>query len=106
MNETEKLVLARFKALLLEQLCLHKLILFGSRARGEADPESDMDVVVIIEDDLTDAVKNYISECAWEAGFEQGIVVVPISFTREEWEYGPERHSLLAQAVKAEGIVL
>ena len=38
MNKTEKIVLDRFKALLSERIGLHRLILFGSRARGDADP--------------------------------------------------------------------
>ena len=37
-------------------------------------------------------------------GFEHGIVVVPIVFTKDEWEKGPERYSLLAQAVEKEGV--
>jgi DNA polymerase sigma len=106
MNEVEKSVLARFKTLLLKQVTLHKLILFGSRARGDADPYSDMDVVIIVDGTADQAIRDYISHCAWEAGFQQGIVVVPVVFTRDEWENGPERHSLLVQAVKTDGITL
>ena len=39
-----------------------------------------------------------------EAGFEYGLVVVPVVFEKREWEDGPERYSLLSQAVHAEGI--
>jgi predicted nucleotidyltransferase len=106
MNETEKLILEKFKALLEEKVRLHKLILFGSRAKGDADPQSDMDVVVVVEGELTRFMRDYISDSAWEAGFEHGIVIVPILFTKHEWEEGPERHSLLVQAVKLEGITL
>jgi hypothetical protein len=42
--------------------------------------------------------------CAWEAGFEYGIIVVPVVFSKQEWEEGPERFSLLSQVVHAEGI--
>ena len=42
--------------------------------------------------------------CAWEAGFERGLVIVPIVVSRKEWEEGPERVSLLHQAVQTEGI--
>jgi hypothetical protein len=30
--------------------------------------------------------------------------VVPVVFSRDEWEQGPERYSLLVQAVEAEGV--
>ena len=104
MNKTEKIVLDRFKALLSERVGLHSLIMFGSRARGDADLDSDLDVLVVLDSQPTDRERDLISDCAWEAGFEYGLVVVPIVFAKREWEEGPERYSLLSQAVQAEGI--
>ena len=106
MNKVEQRVLERFKALLLERVSLLKMILFGSRAIGDADPSSDMDVVVILDGPLNNRIREEVSDCAWEAGFEYGIVLVPVVFTQDEWENGPERHSLLVQAVLAEGVLL
>jgi predicted nucleotidyltransferase len=102
--KTEKIVLDRFKALLSERVGLHSLTLFGSRARGDADPDSDLDVLVVLDSRPTDRGRDLISDCAWEAGFEYGLVVVPVVFEKREWEEGPERYSLLSQAVLAEGI--
>ena len=102
----EKTVLDKFKTLLLKQVSLDKLILFGSRARGDAGRYSDIDVVVILKDDANEQDFDYVSNCAWEAGFEYGIVIVPIVFTKNEWENGPERYSLLAQAVEREGVLI
>jgi len=104
MNKTEKTVLDKFKALLVKRDILDRLILFGSRARGEASPYSDMDVVVIIANSSKEEDFDYVSDSAWAAGFEHGIVIVPVVFTKAEWENGPERYSLLAQAVKADGV--
>ena len=106
MAPVEKTVLDGFKALVARQLRIHKMILFGSRARGDADPESDMDVVVILEGAADRAAKEYVSDCAWEAGFDHGIVVVPVVFGREGWDSGPERHSLLVQGVERDGVVV
>ena len=100
----EKTVLDKFKTLLLKQVSLDRLILFGSRARGDAGRYSDIDVVVVLKDDADEQDFDYVSDCAWEAGFEYGIVIVPVVFTKNEWENGPERYSLLAQAVEKEGV--
>jgi predicted nucleotidyltransferase len=102
MNATEREVLS----FLLKRLNLHKLILFGSRARGEAGPHSDMDVLVVLDDSAGERDFDYVSDCAWEAGFEYGIVIMPVVFTRSEWEDSPERFSLLAKAVESEGVLL
>lgn len=106
MDNIEKTILDRFKDLLLKRGNLHKLILFGSRARGDAGPYSDMDIVIVLDDSANEKDFDYVSDSAWEAGFEHGIVIVPVVFTRSEWENSPERYSLLVQAVDAEGLSL
>jgi len=45
MQAIEKQVLDRFKALLQERLPQRQIILFGSRARGEAEPYSDLTIM-------------------------------------------------------------
>ena len=105
MDHLEKSILKSFINLMAERVSFEKVILFGSRARGDADPDSDMDVLVIVNE-LTERKEDYISECAWKAGFESGVVIVPIVFTVDEWETGPERFSLLAEAIRSEGVSL
>ncbi len=105
MDRFEKQILETFAHLVCKKVSLRSVVLFGSRARGDAEPDSDMDVLVIVED-LAEKDEDYISECAWEAGFESGIVVVPVVFSRFDWENGPERYSLLAEAVKSDGVYL
>jgi|TARA_B100000315_G_C14455387_1_gene531144 predicted nucleotidyltransferase len=104
MNKNEKNILDTFKSSLQKRLPIYKIILFGSRARGDSTRYSDMDVVVIVDKNFDKNEGEYISDCAWEAGFEKGIVVVPVIFTRDEWENSPERYSLFAQAIEAEGV--
>ncbi len=106
MTVLEKAILDRFKALLSKRMNPYKLILFGSRARGDAEPSSDMDVLVVMEGMLSEKDSDFVSDCAWEAGFESGIVVVPVVYTRSEWENSPERYSLFARAVEKEGVLL
>lgn len=106
MNAVEKKVLAKLARLIAAQFPEAKLILFGSRARGDANPESDMDVLVLLEAESLPEARRFISECAWEAGFEHDIVVVPVTYRKSDWEHGPERYSLLAEAVRKEGIAL
>jgi len=105
MTHIEKNILETFITLMRGKIIVHRVVLFGSRARGDADADSDMDVLVIV-DDATDLTEDFISQCAWEAGFENDIVLVPVVFSRNDWENGPERYSLLAEAIKSEGVYL
>ncbi len=103
MTHTENRILARFRTALEEQYHVSRVIVFGSRARGDADEFSDLDVVVVLDEDLTDSVRDYVSDCAWSAGFEEGIVVVPVVFSKREWQMKATSDSLLGRAVETEG---
>jgi len=106
MNAIERKVLERFKAALVERLEVSEIILFGSRARGDAEVFSDMDVIVVLAGAADDRSRDVVSDCAWEAGLEAGIVLVPIVFSRAEWASSAARFSLLGKAVAQEGIPL
>jgi predicted nucleotidyltransferase len=81
-------------------------IMFGSRARGDAEPDSDMDVLVVLSGSNNATVRRYVNDCAWEAGFDHGLVVSPVVVERQSWVNGPERYSLLAKAIEDEGITI
>jgi len=106
LNEQDKRILEKLKGLLQREVKLHQLILFGSRARGNAASDSDMDVLVIVDEPVTQQLRDRVSRCAWQAGFDEGIVVASVLYTHEEWENGPERFSPFAETVRSEGILL
>ena len=101
-KDTETLI--KLKNLLQERVRLHQVILFGSRARGEAEPDSDMDVLVVLNEPTTPEVREVVSYCAWQTGFDAGVVIAPVVVSRDHWENGPQRASLLAKAVREEGV--
>lgn len=59
MNPVEKNIIDAFKLLVEKKLSIHRIELFGSRARGDAYPDSDMDVLVIV-DDISPELEDYI----------------------------------------------
>jgi UTP:GlnB (protein PII) uridylyltransferase len=65
MHEIVQDILDKFRALLAAQVPLHRLILFGSRARGDAEPFSDIDVLVVVDSGLDDQIRELVSDCAW-----------------------------------------
>ena len=104
MNARDRDILVKLKNLLQNRVKLHKMILFGSRARMDAEPDSDMDVLVILDEPRTVETCDLVFNSAWEAGFDAGVVIVPIVISRDNWENGHGKSSLLAMAVREEGV--
>ncbi|OHB38379.1 MAG: hypothetical protein A2Y09_09610 [Planctomycetes bacterium GWA2_39_15] len=76
---------------------------FGSRARGDADDLSDMDVFLEVES-LDKELKEKISDIVWEVGFENFVVISPLIFTKDEIENSPIRSSPIVKNISKEGI--
>jgi predicted nucleotidyltransferase len=64
---------------------LKKIILFGSRARGDHSEESDYDLILIFEK-VTPEMKKYVDEMEDEMLFSQGALFSTFLFTPEELE--------------------
>jgi len=95
---------ARLKELYGERLV--RLVLFGSQARDDASQDSDIDALVLLNATVTREVEDSVNDCAWEAGLAHGAVVVPVTVSRYDWEEGLLSSSLLAIAVRQEGITV
>ncbi|MBF0103477.1 MAG: nucleotidyltransferase domain-containing protein [Desulfobacterales bacterium] len=101
LSKNEKKILNNFKTLLSKNVPLHRLILFGSRARGDAAKDSDMDVAIIIDDNSVKPYQDIIDDNSWESGFEYGIVISPVTFTYDKWI---QKLEPIIKNIKREGI--
>ena len=105
MNEKDREIASILKKRLLEAVPLVDFRIFGSRARGDADEYSDLDVFIEV-DHLSREIKEQIQDIAWEVGFENYSVISPLIFSRHEIENTPLRSSPIVKNVMEEGIVL
>jgi hypothetical protein len=84
---------------------LERLVLFGSRARGEGDEESDLDVLVLLrgatrEDQLR------IYDLAYDRYAEAGVDISPLVRTPEDFARLRAQERRIALEVEREGVPL
>lgn len=82
---------------------LRRATLFGSYARGEAGPESDVDVLVLI-DELVHADMTWIYETAADIWMDTGVRLAPLALPTAAYADIERRELLLAADIAREGI--
>ena len=80
--------------------------LFGSKARGDSDPESDIDVWLLFERELTGEEREELLDLEVALDLEHGTVTQAVCDWRGLWEETGYPYTGFAQAVKEEGVVL
>lgn len=82
------------------------LILFGSRARGDAQEDSDWDLLILLDNDAPPSFMDLgrYAQSFMSLGWENGVEVNPIIFTQDQWF--SQKHSLFYHNVEEEGIRL
>ena len=97
------MIAEELKRKLSESVTLIDFKVFGSRARGDSEEYSDMDVFLEVES-IDKELKEKISDIIWEVGFNNYLTISFLIFTRDEVENSPLRASPLLKNINAEGI--
>lgn len=105
MTKHDREIAAQLKKRLAEAVRLVDFRVFGSRARGDAEPDSDMDVFIEVEE-FDKQIRTRIRDIVWEVGYEHGVYISPLIFTRHEIEDSPLRSAPIVRNIVEEGVAV
>ena len=89
---TNKEILLKIKQLVYLTEPSATVILYGSLARGQSNKQSDIDILILVDNDqITYADEQRIKYPLYDLEFETGKIISPVIVSRNDWE---TRHTI------------
>ena len=80
-----------------------RVILFGSRARGTGDPDSDIDLLVLTSCPVSSKLRAAISDRLADVNLQNDVLLTSVVVSEQEWSSGLIRHMLIHSEVERDG---
>jgi predicted nucleotidyltransferase len=92
----------------LQETCgnrLQQVVLFGSKARGDSDPESDIDLLVVLQGEL-DGLKDRLVDLSYDISLHYGVVLSDLVVGEQRYHWMRRYREPLLFEVEREGVEL
>jgi predicted nucleotidyltransferase len=90
--------------LLRDRFPVERIVLFGSKARGTATTESDIDLLVLSSRPLDWKEHDAITDALFDVQLAQGVVISALVLPTAEWEQGHYTVLPIHEGIEAHGV--
>lgn len=99
----ERKALGMLKDLLEKKYGLRDFRIYGSKVKGSDSPESDVDVMIELED-WSPTIESEIDDIIFQLNIRYDCLITAVYFSRKELEEGPLSESPLYKTILRHGI--
>ncbi len=100
------IILSRIKESIRSKDPKAEAFLFGSRARGEEKPDSDWDILILVESEkVTNEIEDKFRDELYDIELDSGQIISTFIYSKNQWN-SSLRFSPLYQNVELDGIRL
>lgn len=103
LTEIERKSVKEAARVLTSELPVTRVILFGSKARGDAEPDSDIDLLVLTSCPVTTKLRHEISDRIAEINLGNDVMMSSFVASEQDWAGGLIRYMLIHSNVEKDG---
>jgi len=104
LNERTKQVLLACRDAVCQSYPDASIVLYGSQARGQAGPESDLNLLVLLNSGVSSEITRSIRDMLYEIGLQNDIVISVIVRSLDTWNSAIWQATALYKEIEKEGI--
>jgi uncharacterized protein len=105
-EEVDKTLLNKCRQVIRRVVPDADLILYGSRARGDAQEYSDYDILVLVDQPVSIALKDQILSGIYPLELETGAMLTLVTYNRRQWESLPYKEMPFHRNVERDGVMV
>ena len=106
LSDNERASIIEAARVLKAELPVSRVILFGSKARGDAEPDSDIDLLVLTSCPVTTELRYEITQSFFDISLERDVSLSRIVVSEDDWLNGLIRYMPIHDNIEKEGCVI
>jgi len=87
-SPTQSEALHQIKSRVMADFVVVDFVLYGSTARGEADEESDVDIMIVLSEPISRFKRHEITDIVFDANLQFGTNFSTLVVDQESWDVG------------------
>ena len=103
LSEKERRCIEEAAAVLKSELPVTRVVLFGSKARGDAQPDSDIDLLVLTSCPATTELCHSVSDRLADINLQNDVMLSSVVVSEQDWSDGLVRYMLIHEEVERDG---
>lgn len=105
-NTEKSVLLKRCKTSVQKLIPNARIILYGSHARLEGRPESDYDLLILVDTEVSIELEDKIGNLLYEIELDKSVIISAIVFNEKNWEQARYKAMPLYKNIALDGVML